>query len=293
MPINLAALQQYSTWLNHSAEQIYHAVLGVSGWKNVFPHTLPPWASKVRNYFNLAPATLVRLADADEKRMLKQAQQFVFKLDCHMDQTVNRYKQDRRPNPFNKPNPAPWKVHANCPAKADHDVIHTNMTDDIAIRRAFAGAVYKDESGRLWYQMAAGSTIYHYGDQPWNDTIEGVYVEKILGQNDVPVFKLISPDNTGGSNEIILKNSGNVVVISSKQTAKIRDLLVVDAAYQGSYNYSETSQVGLAAHRLRDVSPHVPGKAFYVNPLNPFSPLRSRRFPVNDLQGRPLANQVR
>jgi hypothetical protein len=72
----------------------------------------------------------------------------------------------------------------------------------------------------------------------------------------------------------------------------IRKLIVTDPRYQGSYNYSETVQEGLAAHEMRDVRPHVDGVDFYVNPTDRFSSLASRLFPEKDLQGKPLADQV-
>jgi len=112
---------------------------------------------------------------------------------------------------------------------------------------------------------------------------------------------LISPDSTGGSNEVILGNdgvnaygwnTGNEVVGPVNERWNIRRSVIADPAYQGSYNYSETAQVGLAAHELRDVRPHVAGRQFYVNPKDPFSPLAMRRFPEKDLQGNPLADQV-
>lgn len=67
-----------------------------------------------------------------------------------------------------------------------------------------------------------------------------------------------------------------------------------DPEFQGSYNYSETTRVGLAAHEQRDVKPHphTGANVFYVNPTDPFSDLASRKFPPLDVQGNPLASQV-
>ena len=97
--------------------------------------------------------------------------------------------------------------------------------------------------------------------------------------------------NTGGSNEIILTNKGKETVGSLNEKVSIRQIIVRDPIHQGSYNYSETSKVGLAAHELRDVQPHVAEWGFYVNPLDPFSPLGTRYFPALDMDGKTLADQ--
>ena len=284
-------LRNYRNWIGVPAERIYFAVLAAGGWKAVFPQKVPRWASKVRNYFNVAPTSLKRLAEDDAKRLTKQVQRFAFLLDCHSTQTFNRYKRDYRPNARGELNPPPFKVHPNCPAKASKEVVHTSATDRVAVNNALVGEVYEDETKRLWYQMAAGSTIYHWGKEPRRPTFEAIYVDKIRGQDDTPVFKLISPDNTGGSREIIIKNNGGDVIGAVDKKVSTRKLLDCDPAYQGSYNFSETAQVGIAAHKLRDVDTHVAGRFFYVNPFDPFAPLPARCFPAKDLQGKPLADQ--
>ena len=105
----------------------------------------------------------------------------------------------------------------------------------------------------------------------------------------------------GGSNEVILFNNGadaygwgkgSETVGAVNETLNIRKTVVTDPAYQGSYNYSETSQEGLDAHEKRDVKPHVAGRNFYVNPKDPYSPLELRTFPRLDMEGKPLADQV-
>ena len=284
-------LRDYCNWIGVSAQQVYLDVLAAGGWKAVFPNCLPRWASKVRNYFNVTPSTLEALSPDVAKRVRKQVQRFKFLLECHEVQTFNRNHRNYRPNPWGKLDPPPFKVPANCPAKAEHDVVHTSAIDSIGVKSALEDEVYKDECNRMWYQMAAGSTIYHYGSTPKVAIAEAIYVDKIKGQDDTPVFKLISPDNTGGSHEIILKNAGYDIVAAPKQKVNIRKLVVCHPIYQGSYNYSETAQMGLAAHELRDVKPHVASRFFYVNPVDPFAPLHSRRFPEKDQQGNLLADQ--
>jgi hypothetical protein len=206
--MNVSELRNYRNWIGQSAQKVYLAALAVGGWKNVFPTSLPRWASRVRNYFNVTPTWLERLPEDASKRALKQVQRFAFQLDCHAVQTFNRTHQDYRPNARGQLNPPPFRVPAACPAKADWDVVHTGAIDSVGTKSALSGEVYKDESRRMWYQMSAGSTIYHFGQHPRSAMIEAIWQDKIRGQNDTPVFKLINPDNTGGSNEVILGNDG-------------------------------------------------------------------------------------
>lgn len=299
--MTVSELKDYRCWVGKSAQTVYLAALAAGGWEVVFPTRVPRWASRVRNYFNVTPQTLERLPEDVSRRALRQVQRFAFLLDCHAVQTFNRTHQDRTPNPWGKPNPPPFKVPAACPVKAERAVVHTGIKAYLGTTGALAGVVHKDGSGRVWYQMAAGSTIYHYGRRPTSAALEAVAVDKIRGQDDTPVFKLISPDNTGGSCEVILWNdgvnaggwgTGSEVLGGVGERWDVRKLIVTDPRYQGSYNYAETVRVGLAAHELRDVKPHVEGVDFYVNPADRFCPPASRRFLANDPQGKPLATQV-
>jgi len=291
--MNIDELRNYSSWIGKPAQSVYVSALASGGWKVIFPHRLPRWASKIRNYFNVVPTSLERLDGDASKLALKHVQRFSFLLDCHAVQTFNRNHRDYHLNPQGQLNPPPFQVPTGCPVTPDKEVVHTGLIDSIAVNNALSGQVYKDESHRLWYQMSAGATIYHYGSEPKVPSIEAAYVEKIKGQDDTPVFKLVSPDNTGGSNEIILNNQhGSEVVGTVKQKVDVRKILVTNPSHQGSYNYSETVWAGFAAHELRDIKPHVAGPAFYVNPTDPFVPLAARRFPTSDLQGKDLAGQV-
>lgn len=302
--MNISDLRDYSKWIGQRADKVYFAARAVGGWKVVFPNGLPRWASKVRNYFNVLPTTLKRVPGKNAKALLNRPQNLAFLLECHEVQSANRKFRNYRPNPWGKLDPPPFREPAGCPANARHDVRDMGLKESIAIKSALSGEVYLDERNRPWYQMAAGSTIYHWGRSPlWGPfaAIEAIWVDKVRGQNDTPVFKLICLDNTGGSNEVILFNNGadaygwgkgSETVGAVNETLNIRKTVVTDPAYQGSYNYSETSQEGLDAHEKRDVKPHVAGRNFYVNPKDPYSPLELRTFPPLDMEGKPLADQV-
>jgi hypothetical protein len=302
MYLSLSELKNYEKWVGKNAQEVYVAVLAAGGWNKVFPDSVPCWASRIRNYFNANPMRLERLPEEASKRALKQVQRFAFELDCHAVQTFNRTHQNYRPNPWGKLDPPPFKVPAGCPVKASHDVVHTGVIDEVGTRGALSGQVYKDESNRLWYQMAAGSTIYHFGGHPRWAGFEAAWQDKVRGQDDTPVFKLISPDNTGGSHEVILWNDGvdaNGWNTGSENLGKagerwdVRKIIVTEPRYQGSYNYAETVRLGLAAHEKSDVTTHRDRAGFYVNPADRFSPLAMRRFPPNDPQGKRLSTQIK
>ena len=62
--------------------------------------------------------------------------------------------------------------------------------------------MYKDESNHTWFQMSSGATIYHWGRDPVVPAVEALW--QLGKQAVVPIFKLVSPDQTGGSSETII-----------------------------------------------------------------------------------------
>ncbi len=294
--LTLAQLKKYENWIGKNAQNVYAGVLAAGGWKMVFPDSLPKWASRVRNFFNLTPQSLERLTGEAADKARKPVERFKFLLKCYDYEAFNRSKRDYKPNPWGTRNPDPLRPPEGCPTHVGRDVTQTPWYDEIAIRRALEGGVYKDQTGRQWFQMDAGSTIYHWGDQPVVAFAEAIYTSA-RGQEDIPVFKLISLDNTGGSVECIVTNPQQ-----SKSIAKPNQTVVLAGGRvvthlinQGSYNFSETIYMGRAAHELRDVKPHVASADFYLNPLDPLSNLGLRKFPANDRPdkaGKPLATQA-
>lgn len=274
-------LQKYENWCKVTPQKVYVDVLAAGGWKNVF-HDLPAWASRVRNYFNVTPRCLRRLPEDVAKKAAKRVQRFVFELECHAVQTYNNKPQNRLKNADGTLAPPVFKVPAGCPATPSDEVTGLWWTGEIPVRLAMTDFVYKDECGRLWYQMAAASTIFHYGGRPKVKSVEGVYVHA-KGQNDTPVFKLINPDNSGGSNEIILKNPGPYDMIEEvgKEFA-VDPMLEKTPKQQGSYNYADTAIVGLSAHERLDMKPDSGREGFYLNPADRYSPLQTRKFPPRD-----------
>src|SRR5262245_5039720 len=126
--MDINKLRDYRKWIGNPADKVFFAARAVGGWKSVFPHGLPRWASKVRNYFNVLPTTLRRLPERNAKDLLQRAQgpvRLPFLHKCHNVQSYNRTYRDYRLNPQGKLNPPPFRVSAACPAKADHDIKHT------------------------------------------------------------------------------------------------------------------------------------------------------------------------
>jgi hypothetical protein len=160
---------------------------------------------------------------------------------------------------------------------------------------AFSGDVYKDEAGRFWFEMSTIGTPYHYkgrgaSDATWYKTWEAF----VSRQKSTPVFKLTSPDRTGGSLELCVHNwqhhGGKSEVGPEGKLVNIRTKVVINEIYKGSYNYSETGIVGLDEHEFRDVEPHREEYGFYVDPPPKMS---ARRFPRNDGKGRAIAESHR
>jgi hypothetical protein len=176
------------------------------------------------------------------------------------------------------------------------DIRSHGKMDGFIGKRALTGHVYFDEEVEVWYQMSAGATIYHWGDDVRFEKLEAAYTQKVYGQTGIPVFKLVCPDGTGGSKETIISNPvlEKVKVVGPRggvewelrRSSKIGDtnqnVLVNHRVekkmkYQGSYNFSETAVVGLDDHKKSDVEPHKKD-AVYIDPPDRFAPLKDRIF---------------
>ncbi len=288
--MDLDKLRNYDEWIGKTPQQIIDAVKLVGGWAVVFsatafPAGLPLWAHRVRNYFNVEPRSLTRY-DADFRN------EFLARIDRGLDAlehakkikwlkkhplfgSLAEVKKMPEPPPGTPDTPGGW--------------------DRVAEIKALSGDVYKDEStNMIWYQMDAGGAIYHFGSDPGiTAPLEAFYHSKIVGQALVPIFKLVSPDGTGGSCETIINNKFDqqltVPGFGSIKTGRFKIGMVSksepvdvnkDYHHQGSYNYAETIEMGLATHEKYDVHPHKKDKTYW-NPLDRFLPLASRRFTLS------------
>lgn len=300
--MNINDLRNYECWINKSPHEIFFASKALGGWKNVFPASkpFPVWASKVRNYFNILPTTLMRLPESNAQHLLDRTKFLPFLIRARNTHWANRTYRDYRKKPWGY-DPLPFKPHPRAPAQIPRHIMKMSQKEAIAQLQALTGDVYLDNLNRPWFQMAAGSTIYHWGDHPDSPTAEAIYQDVVKGQNDTPVFKLISPDDNGGSHEVIIfnavvrdgpYNNRSKVIGDLKKPIRVKGAIISDPILQGSYNYSETTTQGLAEHERRDVKPHVHHNMFYVNPDDMFTPLSARKFPALDRERKALVNQA-
>lgn len=152
----------------------------------------------------------------------------------------------------------------------------------------------------FWVTFEKEGSVLHY---------EGGSVPRALltRQERIPVFKLVCPDGTGGSSEIVIHNwqlqsddpragGGNAYRHGHKTVGgmkpgdrlmNIRTKLVVTPEYRGSYNYADAANAGFWAHKRMDMNPDKVAK----DPFHIIFPPRgvsfaSRRFPERDNQGR-------
>jgi hypothetical protein len=280
-------------------------VINAGGWEFVFPFNqkIKKWAHRVRNYFNDTPKSLTRLSKEEAQRQLRRIKA----------SAAGRIKLH-----FTLATSAEYLPRA-------YPIDPTGLTDIAAEAFSLSGNVYEDEFRRIWFQMGAGATIYHFGRDPKVPIAEAMWQAVKGGQKSVPVFKLVSPDDTGGSRECIIKSkkvNPGVTLVTPLKTVRdgmelvfgqgagkmtigevfeteigtvnkkvdVADRIVTDSRHQGSYNYSETVLKGLAAHNWRDVKPHEWLPNSYVNPWSE-TPVALRRLPEIDLQMKPLAEQ--
>jgi len=292
---DLKSLRDYNNWIGHTAYDVQHAVIGLGGWGNVFPGPLPRWASRIRQYFNLNPTTLRLLDENESGRHLAMAQTAV---DSIRD-SISFQKKLRGLN-LQKP-------LVNLKPDAPIDTFKGQM----GTLYALSDDVYEDEIGRMiWFQMSAGAGIYHFGEKPQSPTLRALGAAH-RGQKYSPIFKLVSPDGTGGSRECCVKNIFDVVkktktridgeftsmlgyttIGAVNETVNVAEpnRIVKDSVAQGSYNYAETMVKGLPEHERLDVETDPMEPGYYVEPPNLFqfsdvgllSNLHMRRFPEKD-----------
>lgn len=225
------SIQDYRAWVDQSPAEILRRVKQAGGWSAVFPKAFPFWTHKLRNYFNVEPMSLTRLADAERQLYMASIKKY-----GHLGGFVGK--------------------------------------------RTLSGDVYRDEAGVVWYQMDAGGTIYHWGKDVKRPSAEAAWTHAIRGQEGTPVFKLVSPDGTGGSRETIIFNhtreASSRIGDVGKPFAVVKKVETA-MKYQGSYNFAETAVMGLNEHNRLDVDTHKLDPN-YIDPENRFSTLKGRRF---------------
>lgn len=153
---------------------------------------------------------------------------------------------------------------------------------------SLSGDVYKDQAGRPWFEMSTAGTIYHFPGKVNARKKVSYFVRR---QKTTPVFKLISPDGTGGSLELCIHNwqywgstkRSEIGAVGEK--VDLHGRVVINEHFQGSYNYSDNGIMGPGAHEHRDIIPHLKKNGFYM----PVAfDIKARKFPRLDIKGRSI-----
>jgi hypothetical protein len=179
-------------------------------------------------------------------------------------------------------------------SRKEWEIYHTRLVNrEFMAWHALHGAVYKDKQNREWLQMATAAAVYHYQGEVTVGKEIGAHIRP---QMMMPIFKLVSPDRTGGSREVILTNPkgwlfGDSTVATDHTWEYVRGRVVLQETYAGSYNYAETITRGYDAHKAADVKTHRTWPGFYINP-DPDSKLEDRGFPERDGRGALLHTQI-
>ncbi len=269
--MNIIELRDYNNWVGKSPKRIKAAVIANGGWTKIFP---------VGQKFPLW-ASRVRNYFNETPSRLKLLSKSEGK---HAALEVLNYK------------------------------ISDLSLDAFFAKQALSGDVYIDKSGRKWYEMSTAGAGYHFESRNWIESLSTdvkAIKGKITPQSQIPVFKLISPDGTGGSLELCIHNyqvynsvwqalnpftggtGGKSTIGSVGKWVELYGNIVGNEVYKGSYNYSETVKEGMSAHKHRDITPHRSTSFFYVNPPRS-STLSTRKFPEREQGGhrKPIADPV-
>lgn len=312
MSLTLSQLQDYSNWIGRTADEVYRAAIKAGGWQQVFPGPMPRWASRIRQYFNITPFMLRLMDESEASEHLREAQTA---LGASERAKARRRQQQSRgmginawaPGTSSKPGTR-FQLHPN-----PNDAIDGKM-NQLGTALALSGDVYEDIHTRtIWFQTRPGGAVYHFKEKVRSPTIRAIGATH-AGQEYAPVFKLLSPDGTGGSREVCIENIfdirrehktkidgttvhmvGHDTIGNTDEVVNVSDRLVTDSVAQGSYNYAETVQKGLPAHQRLDVNTDPMTAGYYVEPPDlfrlTFFGLRERRFPPTDKGGISLAAQ--
>lgn len=245
--MTIEQLRNYNHWIGKSPDFVRQSAIHRGGWTKVFPAAgfdmkCFRWAHRVRNFFNDLPSALRRVRPISP--LASWAFRWIPTKTIEMAKVVDVLV-----------NTPVWEV-PNIPSR---------VKESMALDQRF---VYRDPYGRIWIQMSAGATVYHWNSNGNSDPTERTAIlATAIGQQNIPVFKLVSPDGTGGSREVILRNPGRLTLADYDELFQVLDSrLVTNIEHFGSYNYSETAVAGDQEHILRDVEPHTADRYGYIFP---------------------------
>ncbi len=292
MVLDRQQLSDYKNWIGQTPWDVHLSIIRAGGWQSVFPGPLPRWASKIRQYFNLSPMSLTLLDSTQSLPYLKSAQKAI-PASAHAKARRNELQSRGMGISFYAPGSS--AKPGTLLTKPDPRAAIDSLGGEIGTMFALSGHVYEDNLGRsIWFQMVPGATLYHLGIEVTSPTRQALELTYI-GQEGIALFKLVSPDGTGGSRECCVTNPARRGTIGNVgEEVDLAGRYVTDSVNQGSYNYAETVEKGLPEHQRLDVNTDPMLKDYFVVPPNlfRFAELYMREFPANDRQGKPLAAQA-
>lgn len=154
-----------------------------------------------------------------------------------------------------------------------------NFLNQVLARGAFSGDVYRDQTGRHWIEQSQAGSRYHSKEQ------RGLLGAALTPHSMTGVFKLCSPDGTGGSSETALHNwmhglTGRIGKRSATEvghTINAATQAIVAEKYRGSYNFADTMVSGFDEHDRFDIIPDKKFGTKYENERR-WAPLAKRIF---------------
>ncbi len=258
MVLDWVKLQEYRNWIGKSPKLIHESVEDCGGWMAVFPKTVPIWASRVRNYFNITPGTLM------------QVNASISRINIQLN---NRFKGGK------------WYQNL-LEAHALSGEVYKDNTKRLWFQMHTCGTKYHysgliDPSGSFGRLRTANACVSR---QSWIPVFKLICPDPTVGGSFEIIIKnpQVNPNRSfdGGPPLVGKRFIGPV-----GQTINIRRPMIVTDKYKGTYNYAETIIRGLDEHELRDVHSHQNVRGFYIDPPKS-KKFKDRKFPEKDQRGK-------
>ncbi|MEQ1764546.1 MAG: hypothetical protein ABL984_15560 [Pyrinomonadaceae bacterium] len=249
MGLSAAELKDPNKWLGQSAEGILKAVRQANGWITLFPDGVPMWLHKIRNYFNVEPATL-RLVDKGTT--------------AHWMGDIRKYCQL---NAFIK-GPRTLSGH-----------VYFDEEVEVWYQMGAGGTIYhwgRDVIG--WLDWAEAGVAHFVRGQPGIPIFKLVCPDGTGGSKETiiknPKLDKVKISTWQGDHFEMQRRSK---IAETNEVTMVKPRIITNAHHQGSYNFSETAVNGLDSHEKYDVEPHHKD-AVYVDPPDRHAPLQNRIF---------------
>jgi len=241
-------LKDPNDWIGQNAQTILYSVKKAGGWKKLFP-TLPMWLHKIRNYFNVEPATL-RLVDKSVTQ--------------HWMTEIRKYGQL---NAFIK-GPRTLSGH-----------VYFDEEIEVWYQMGAGGTIYhwgRDVIG--WLDFAEAGYAHFIRTQKGIPIFKLICPDGTGGSKETiirnPKINKV-PVSTSQGDHFEMQRSSKIGEVNNVNLVKTN--IITDGHHQGSYNFAETAVHGLSTHETYDVEYHHKDPV-YVDPPDRFAPLSQRVF---------------